>query len=71
MATHEMQLTPHSPLTMRYNYNAHVLFCRKMAALRMAFNGGSAGSLQQSGFRENPTNMLTSVTVKYKDYVVS
>ena len=26
--------------------------------LHMAFNGGSTGSLQQSGFRENPTNFV-------------
>ena len=26
------------------------------------YNGGSAGSLQRSGFRENPTNFLTFVT---------
>ena len=26
------------------------------------YNGGSAGSLQRSGFRENPTNFLTFVS---------
>ena len=33
-------------------------FHRKNGRLyvRMAVNGGSAGSLQRSGFRENPTN---------------
>ena len=44
-------------------YNAHG--CRfpqeKWPAVRMAVNGGSAGSLQRSGFRENPTNFLTFV----------
>ena len=35
-------------------------FRRKMAVC-MAFNGGSAGSLQRRGFRENPTNSLTSI----------
>ena len=37
-------------------------FQGKWPTVRMAFNGGSAGSLQWSGFRENPTNILTSVT---------
>ena len=44
-------------------YNAHA--CRfpqeKWPTVRMAVNGGSAGSLQRSGFRENPTNILTFV----------
>ena len=44
-------------------YNAHA--CRfpqeKWRTVRMAVNGGSAGSLQRSGFRENPTNFLTFV----------
>ena len=33
----------------------------KWPTVRMAVNGGSAGSLQRSGFRENPTNFLTFV----------
>ena len=29
------------------------------------YNGGSAGSRQRSGFRENPTNFLTFVSAEY------
>ena len=32
-------------------------------------NGGSAGSLQRSGFRENPTNCLTFVARSVRDSV--
>ena len=31
------------------------------------YNGGSAGSLQRSGFRENPTNFLTFVARRVCD----
>ena len=42
--------------------NAHACFqLEKWPTVRMAVNGGSAGSLQRSGFRENPTNILTFV----------
>ena len=33
------------------------------------YNGGSAGSLQQSSFRENPTNFLTLVARRVRDSV--
>ena len=72
MATHEthnhLQLCAGTgkkwPTTTRGKYyNAHA--CRfpqeKWPAVRMGVNGGSAGSLQRSGFRENPTNILTFV----------
>ena len=48
-------------------YFAHSVIYMRLYAVRhsptvsMAFNGGSAGSLQRSGFRENPTIFLTSV----------
>ena len=35
----------------------------------MAFNGGSARSLQQSSFRENPTNFLTFVARWVRDSI--
>ena len=35
----------------------------------MAFNGGSAGSLQRSGFRENPINFSTSVARWVRDSI--
>ena len=38
-------------------YNAHARFPQE----KWPYNGGSAGSLQPSGFRENTTNLLTFV----------
>ena len=38
-----------------------VLSAEKWPTESMAFNGGSAGSLQRSGFRENPTSFSPSV----------
>ena len=49
-------------------YNAHACrFPQENGRLyvRMAVNGGSAGSLQRSGFRENPTNFLPSLPAEY------
>ena len=44
------------------NYNAHARFPhKKWPPVRIAVIGGNAGSLQRSGFRENPTNILTFV----------
>ena len=43
-------------------YNVHAqLSAGKWPTVCMAFNRGSAGSLQWSGFRENPTIFLTSI----------
>ena len=46
-----------------YNAHASVLSAGKMADCIYVrpHNGRSAGSLQRSGFRENPTNILTLV----------
>ena len=55
----EMAASVHTTTRGKY-YNAHA--CRfpqeKWPTVRMAVNGGSAGSLQRSG---NPTNILTFV----------
>ena len=46
-----------------YNAHASVLSAGKMADCThgRTMDGGSAGSLQRSGFKENPTNILTFV----------
>ena len=59
MAIHETQLTTTST---QAAYRVHVviyacaLSAGKWPTVHLASNGGTAGSLQLSGFRENPTN---------------
>ena len=51
------------------NPQRHHISAGKWPTVRMAFNGGSAGSLQRSCFSENPTNLLTFVARWVRDII--
>ena len=62
----EMAASVHTTTRGKY-YNAHAYRFpqEKWPTVRMAVNGGSAGSLQRSDFRENPTNFWPSLPAEY------